>query len=172
MNEELLTVLGSHANVRGLVLVAESALREESGLTRENLAAYVRELESDGCIEVLAPLPFLVLRLHSWSGRRSKTSDSSLSAYSSKLLHKQHVNSSYRQPGAHRPIDQALLIEILETLGEADGKSFEKALELYSSHVIRKALDRVRRAKDIRKNRTALFRHLLPRLARQERTSE
>jgi hypothetical protein len=65
-------------------------------------------------------------------------------------------------------VDPRLLGEILETLGETDERSFEKAVELYSPHVIRLALDRVRRAKGIRKSRTALFRHLLPRLARDE----
>lgn len=75
------------------------------------------------------------------------------------------MNSSYRRFGARWPIDETLLKEILETLGERDGKPFEKAVELYAPHVIRTALDRVRRAKGVRKNRTALFRHLLPRLA-------
>ncbi len=78
------------------------------------------------------------------------------------------MNSSYRPSPAHEPIDEALLQEILETLGETDGHAFERAVVLYSPHVIRLALNRVRRAKGIRKSRTALFRHLLPRLARDE----
>ena len=73
------------------------------------------------------------------------------------------MKASYRPKGDEPASD--LLREILETLGETDAASFEKAVELYSPHVIRTALDRVRRARGIRKSRTALFRHLLPRLA-------
>lgn len=170
MTEQLLTALQSHANATGVVLVAEENLTRELRASRSDVEAALQRLGRSGLIEVLAPLPFLVARLRgSWRGKHGKRSDSAPSAYSAiQLSHSQHVNSSYRRAGAHWPIDAALLKEVLETLGETDGKSFEKAVELYSPHVIRLALDRVRRAKEIRKSRTALFRHLLPRLARDE----
>jgi hypothetical protein len=77
------------------------------------------------------------------------------------------LKDSYRPGGESATPERDLLTEILETLGETDAAAFEKAVELYSPHMIRTALDRVRRAKNIRKSRTALFRHLLPRLARE-----
>lgn len=166
MTEQLLAVLQSHANARGVVLVSEESLRDDVPASRGEVEATLAKLATAGFIEILAPLPFLVLRLRSWSGRKVNPRESEPPAYSA--IPKQQLNSSYRRPGAHWPVDRALLTEILETLGEGDGKSFEKAVELYSPHVIRIALDRVRRAKGIRKNRTALFRHLLPRLARDE----
>jgi hypothetical protein len=54
--------------------------------------------------------------------------------------------------------------EILETLGETDATTFEGAIKNFSPEVIRKALDRVRRTRSLRKNRTALFRYLLTKL--------
>lgn len=166
MTEQFLAVLQSHANARGIVLVAEEALTRDSSASRGEVESALAKLEDAGLVEVLAPLPFLVLRLRSWSGKNVRSSQPAPAAYSA--IHTKQLNSSYRRAGAHWPVDRALLTEILETLGESDGKSFEEAVELYSPHVIRTALDRVRRAKGIRKNRTALFRHLLPRLARDE----
>jgi hypothetical protein len=61
--------------------------------------------------------------------------------------------------------DEALLGEILETLGETDRTSFEGAIKNFAPDVIRKALDRVRRTTSVRKNRTALFRYLLTKLS-------
>jgi hypothetical protein len=170
MTERLLAALQSRTNDRGLMLASEDALCDELRVTPATLGEELQKLEAFRLVEVLAPLPFLVARLRgTWPGSKAKTPDSGLSAYSAiQLLNKQQLNSSYRRTGAHWPIDAALLGEILETLGETDGKSFEKAVELYSPHVIRTALDRVRRARGIRKNRTALFRHLLPRLAHDE----
>lgn len=125
---------------------------------------------SVGLLEVLAPLPYLVLRLRTWPGKRREPHETGVTAYSSLELpsQSQRLNSSYRPPPTKYPADPQLLREILETLGESDGASFTKAVELYSPHVIRLTLDRVRHARDIRKSRTALFRHLLPRLARHE----
>jgi hypothetical protein len=169
IEERLLIVLRERASTRGIVPVRGDVLAKEVEASQEDVGAAVDKLARAGLLEILAPFPFLVLRLRTWSGKNAKTPDSLPSAYSAiQLSHSQHVNSSYRRPGAHWPIDAALLHEILETVGEADGKSFEKAVELYSPHVIRLALDRVRRTKGIRKSRTALFRHLLPRLARDE----
>jgi hypothetical protein len=170
MTDGLFQNLSRRANHRGLVVARDVTLLEDLHVSRAELGAALLKLENAGLVETLSPLPFLVVRLKTWPGERASEADSESSAYSAiQLLNKQLSNSSYRHAGAHWPIDGALLAEILETLGETDGKSFEKAVELYSPHVIRKALDRVRRAKGIRKSRTALFRHLLPRLVRDER---
>jgi len=168
MTEQLLQALLRRANARGLVIVRESVLTEELGIDQDAFRTEVRELEGRKEIKVLSSPPFLAAKLLKWSGKRSNAAESQPSAYSAiQLSNTQQLNSSYRRTGAHWPVDAALLREILETLGETDAKSFEKAVELYSPHVIRTALDRVRRAKGIRKSRTALFRHLLPRLARE-----
>lgn len=166
MTEQLLAALQRRTNARGLVIAGEAGLLEELHVTRETLRAAVEALARGGTIEVLSALPFFIGK---WSSSTPTAADAGPKPYSAiQLLQPQEHNSSYRRAGAHWPIDAALLQEILDTLGERDGKSFEKAVELYSPHIIRTALDRVRRAKGIRKSRTALFRHLLPRLARDE----
>ena len=157
MRGPLLHWLQAHANGRGVVLgrseVIEAELEAASDVLRQELTA----LEREGVVEIIAPLPFLVLRLKKWSGRGQQ----STFAYSSLLSHNRLIESeSYR----HDP----LLREILETLGETDVKAFAPVLEHYSPQIIRTALRRVRRARGIRKSRTALFRHLLPRLAQAE----
>ena len=169
MTERLLACLESHANNRGIVLAAEEALLRELGADRDAVSAELERLERASLVELLAPLPFLVLRLKKWSGHREKAAESRPSAYSypKQLLHKQQLKESYRPDDQAPATTATLLRELLDTLGETDAGSFEKAVELYSPHVIRTALDRVRRARDIRKSRTALFRHLLPRLARE-----
>jgi len=151
-----------------MVVIAEEALLREVGADHETTSAGLTKLERAGLVEILTPLPFLVVKLsRKWPGRGVNTGISSHSAYSySKLLQPKQLKNSYRQGGPVEEPPSNLLREILETLGESDPSSFEKAVELYSPQVIRTALDRVRRARGIRKSRTALFRHLLPRLAR------
>lgn len=171
MTERLLACLESHANNRGVVIAGEEALLRELAAGREVVASELGKLERAGFVEVLSPFPFLVLKLKKWSGERANAGESGVSAYShsKQLLQQQQLKDSYRQgrEGEIASVDQGLLREILETLGETDAASFEKAVELYSPHVIHTALNRVRRARGIRKSRTALFRHLLPRLARE-----
>jgi hypothetical protein len=158
------------SNFRGLLSRHIDNLAADLSVSTERIERWLKRLTDAGLTEIQSPAPFLVIKLGMWSDRDVKSVDSPPPTYSPaiELLHTKQLNSSYRQSGAHWPIDAALLGEILETLGETDGKSFEKAVDLYSPHVIRSALDRVRRAKGIRKSRTALFRHLLPRLARDE----
>jgi len=167
MTEVVLLALRRRANREDLVIVRESALLEELRLQPAEVTSALRSLEDQHVLRVLSPLPFLVLKLtRSWSGESQESTETAPSAYSysKQLLHKQQLQDSYRRndPSA----DDGLLKEMLETLGETDPSSFRKAIENYSPSVIRTALDRVRRAKSIRKNRTALFRHLLPRIAR------
>ena len=157
MRGPLLHWLQAHANGRGVVLGRSDAMEAELEASPDALGHELTALEREGVVEILAPLPFLVLRLKKWSGRGQQ----SAFAYSSLLSHNRLIESeSYR----HEP----LLHEILETLGETDVKAFAPVLEHYSPQIIRTALRRVRRARGIRKSRTALFRHLLPRLAQAE----
>ena len=164
--------LNSHANKRGMVVITEETLLREIGANNERASTELAKLERAGLLEILTPLPFLVLKLRKWPGRAEEAEVSSYSAYSyPKLLQPKQLKDSYRPEREDHASDPRLLQEILETLGETDHSSFEKAVELYSPAVIRAALDRVRRAQGIRKSRTALFRHLLPRLARESQHS-
>jgi len=172
MTGRLLACLNSHASNRGMVVITEETLLRELGTGHEAASVELAKLERAGLVEILTPLPFLVLKLRKWPGKGTNTGISSHSAYSySKLLQAKQLNNSYRQGGQAEEPPIKLLQEILETLGESDPSSFEKVVELYSPRVIRTALDRVRRTKGIRKSRTALFRHLLPRIARENQLS-
>ena len=167
MTEKLLAFLESRANHRGRVITAERALLEHLNITRDALGAGLSALERAGTIEILTPLPFLVVKLPSWPSRPGAPAKSATPAYGypKQLLHTQEMKDSYRAEVA--VTSNGLLQEILEVLGEEDPAGFQKAVELYAPHVIRTALDRVRRARTIRKSRTALFRHLLPRIAKE-----
>lgn len=74
------------------------------------------------------------------------------------------MKESYRPPGYEA---EALLSEILATLGESDPTTFRGALRAYSPIIIRTTLARIRKMKHVRKSRTALFRFLLPRIGRE-----
>jgi len=167
IEERLLICLRGRSNDRGVVSVRGDVLAKEVEASQEDLGTALDKLARAGLVEILAPFPFFVVRLRKWSGKDAKSDESAPNAYShsKQLFHSQHVKASYRPKGGGEQPASDLLREILETLGETDATSFEKAVELYSPHVIRTALDRVRRARGIRKSRTALFRHLLPRLA-------
>ena len=173
IEERLLARLREHANTRGLAMVRVELLLGELETSPDILASTLRKLGQAGLIDVLTPGNFLVIKLRKWPGGEpepartaSKTGTLAVRAYSyPKLLHNR-LNNSYGQGAPGTVPANSLLAEILETLGETDATSFEKAVELYSPKIIRTALARVRRAQGIRKSRTALFRHLLPRLAK------
>ena len=159
------------SNYRGLLSRNIDKLAADLSVTTDRIDRWLKRLADAGLIEVQSPPPFLVIKLGMWSDSDPKSKDSQRRGYSypAKLLHKQLLKESYSQAGAASGSSehQELVREILGTLGETDAASFEKAVELYSPSIIRAALLRVRRAQDIRKSRTALFRHLLPRIARE-----
>lgn len=157
MEDHLLAQLRARANPRGVVTVRGEVVAAEVGVTPEDLRLVLAKLERAGFLQVLAPLPFLVLKLHLWPGHGPKRPN----AYSSQSINHKHIDKSHRHPA-----DAALLREILDTLGETDGSSFEGAIRHFAPGVIRTALDRVRRTKSLRKNRTALFRYLLVKLTK------
>lgn len=160
IEEQLLARLRERSNSRGIVPVAGETLVREVKSTEEEVGAALDKLERAGLLRILAPFPFLVLKLRSWSGSSTKQGDSRPLAYSHSKLSNNQLLKSYRPS-----CDDALLREILDTLGETDPTSFEGAVRNFPPDVIRKALDRVRRARSLRKNRTALFRYLLTRLS-------
>jgi hypothetical protein len=160
IERRLLARLQERANARGIVPVRGDVLAAEIGAPTEEVGTALDKLEQAGLLTILAPFPFLVLRLRSWSGKSTEPRDSRASGYSYSKLSSNHMNESYR-----RPADAALLGEILDTLGETDPTTFEGAIKNFAPDVIRKALDRVRRTRSLRKNRTALFRYLLTKLS-------
>lgn len=174
--QRLIAVLEQHATVSGLALVRSDALAATLETTPELVLAALDKLTAADVIEVLTPGRFLVIRLRTWPGREPepaktapKTGAAQHHAYGyPKLLHNR-LNNSYRPDPQVAGSTSGLLKEILETLGETEAASFTKAVELYSPKVIRTALARVRRAEHIRTSRTALFRHLLPILAKESR---
>lgn len=160
IEQRLLARLQERANARGIVPVRGDTLAAEISARPEEVGAALDKLERAGLLTILAPFPFLVLRLRSWSGKSTKPSEARPAGYSYSQLSSKRLNESYRQGG-----DETLLREILETLGETDPTTFEGAIKNFAPDVIRKALDRVRRTKSLRKNRTALFRYLLTKLS-------
>jgi hypothetical protein len=160
IEERLLASLKRHATARGMVLLREEVLLREVGATREDAVLALDKCERAGLVTILSPFPFLVLRLRSWSGMTTKPRDSRPTGYSYSLLSNNRLNESHRRSG-----DDALLREILNTLGVTDSTTFEGAVRNFPPEVIRKALDRVRRTRSLRKNRTALFRYLLTKLS-------
>ncbi|MEO7867225.1 MAG: hypothetical protein ABIU54_06275 [Candidatus Eisenbacteria bacterium] len=174
MKDQLLATLALHANVHGLAVASEATLLKELSVPREVMIRALVGLEADGSVTVLAPLPFLVCKLRKWTGEGERSRETAPidgpfvdRAYSyQSSLSQERLKDSYRQP------EGELMQELLTALGESDPTSFEGALRSYSPSVIRAALERIRRMKHIRKNPTAVFRFLLPRLAKEhQRTS-
>ena len=163
MTEQILQELQRRTNHRDFVIVRGSVLLDELRVTPEVLEAAIRKLEADRLIEILSPLPFLVVK---WPGKRSKSLNPEDNAYSfqSSLSQSKHLKESYRSTKVER---DALLQEILDTLGESDPTTFRGAVHSYPPGVIRTALARIRRMKNVKKNPTAVFRFLLPRIAQE-----
>lgn len=161
MTERVLQALGRRTDHRDLVIVREAVLLEELRITSDVLRAAIAKLGKDRLLEVLSPLPFLVVK---WSVKRPKSPDSHENAYSfeSSLSQSERLKESYRPTRAE---PEALLQEILDTLGETDPTTFRGAIRSYPPGVIRTTLARIRKMKNIQKNPTAVFRFLLPRIA-------
>jgi len=117
IEERLLICLRGRANARGVVPVRANALASEVEASQDDVRAALENLARAGLVEILAPFPFLVVKLRKWSGEAVKTADSAPSAYSypKQLFHSQHLKASYR-PKGEEPASE-LLHEILETLG-------------------------------------------------------
>lgn len=160
IERRLLARLQERANARGIVPIRGDLLAAEIGAPAEEVGAALDMLEQAGLLTILAPFPFLVLRLRSWPGMSTEPRESRPLGYSYSKLSSKRLIESYR-----RPADTTLLREILGTLGETDPTTFEGAIKNFAPEVIRKALDRVRRTRSLRKNRTALFRYLLTKLS-------
>lgn len=173
MTNRLLTTLEARANSRGLLLANEATLAVESWYSTDMLRQQLATLEASGVLEILTPPPFLVIRLKVWSGKgresskapnESRVREHRAHSYS---LHNQSIDKSKAIAEVDRGVGEgeALLKEILATLGETDPATFRGVLGHYPVATISAALKRVRATPPgkIRKSRTALFRYLLAR---------
>ncbi len=153
----------SVCNHRGLVCRRLEKLAEEVGASEEQVQAWLGVLHGAGLIRPETPAPFLVIRIASWPGE----GENNASPYGYRFTQSRESKSNSNSDG-HSPVDPELMREVLETLGETDPAPFNGALEHYAPALIRKALEKVRSAGQIRTSRTALFRYLLPKLDRHE----
>ncbi len=173
--ERLLAALQSHANHRGVALVAEAVLLRESGLSRDVITSTLEKLERAGLVEVVSPLPFLVARLRgSWSASRfSRERNKQQSSSSSASVHIEVPVSSRAAAATQQSEDggagegEPLLEQVLAALGpEADRDEFRTILAGHHAALIHRCLRRVEATKTVRVSRAALFRSLLQKLSR------
>lgn len=169
MTEGLFEILRDRANGRGLVMMREGRLRKELNATESELRTGLKKLEESALIEILAPGPFLVLKLRIWPGKRENAPNADAIPYSYSFQSNLSQSKQLKRSNSYSKTEgtPSLLKDILDTLGESDPNLFRQAIEHYPESVIRTALARVRSAKSIHKNRTALFRYLLPRIAKE-----
>lgn len=172
MTGRLLDYLQGHANADGLVLASEMRMIARLKTSHEHLVEALKELESQGKIDILSPLPLLVLKLRSWSGSSSSRvrNEQQISSHAARVHSEVPVSS--RAAAATQQEDGgvgegvALLGEVLAALGpEADPAEFRQILADYHPALIRRCLNRVLTTKTIRVSRAALFRSLLQKLS-------
>lgn len=175
MREPLLATLIRHANHRGLILASEPTLLRERGGAPAELREELMALEEARQVEVLAPLPFLVLRLVSWSGSsRDPARNSPMKGSSPAVVHRKvPVSSSSAAAAAATHEDGGageggrLLEEVLAALGPEAGRAeFAAILKGRPPALIRRCLQRVEATARIRVSKPALFRSLLAKLSR------
>lgn len=174
MTERLVHALTSRVNRHGRVIASQDALCRELRTSPDTLENGLRQLSEARVVDILSPLPFLVLRLRSWPGSsrdhlRNKQPNSSAKAD----LHSEVPVSSSAAAAATQPREvggagegEALLQEVLAVLGpEADREEFRAILAGHGAAVIHRCLSRVQATQAIRVSRAALFRSLLRRLS-------
>ncbi len=173
MIERLLAILESRANHHGRVIAREPVLLSALDTSHDALAQLISVLVRDRVIEVLAPLPFLVIKLLKSSGKktRSATVGADSTAESPSALRgpvsKQAAAASSKQEDGGAEEGEVLLADVLAALGETDAIEFRAIVASYPAAVIRHALRRVALTppSQIRKSKAALFRFLLAKLA-------
>jgi len=151
----------SLSNDRGVALCRLDRLAADLQCSEEEVQGWLGVLHGAGLIEPTTPPPFLVIRLRFWSGEAANAAESA-AAYSNSFQAIQRRESKSNSNSSKRVDErEALLQEILETVGESDPTQFRAVLDLYAPDVIRAVIGRVRMAGEIRKSKTALFRFLL-----------
>ncbi len=169
----LCAVLRERANHRGLVLTRAPVLQEALRCSFEELYRALAQVSISEPIEILTPLPYLVLAfrprmlpgMHRETAKTPANASRSLARGYSYSFHNQSIDQSkaiaIEDGGAGE--GGTLLQEILETLGERDPAPFRGVLDHHAPERIRTVLKRVRATppERLKKSRTALFRFLL-----------
>lgn len=176
MEGQLLALLRARANHRGLVLARQDRLCAELGCSPEALAAGLNELVARRSVEILTPLPYLILALlpRSWSGRSTARARNPPQSRSKSRPSQEEVPVSSSEAAAVFKKEEGgageeggLLAEALAVLGSGnDATEVATLLKRYSPSLIRRCLRRVRATASIRTSRLALFRALLLKLTR------
>ena len=165
------------SNHRGTICRHIGKLAEDLSVPEQQIDEWLKRLTEAGLIEIQSPAPFLVIKLGLWSDASSPSSEEppESSTPDAAVQSEAPVRSdsysnaiaaiSYRGDGGQGE-GEALLGEILSTLGESDAAQFRPVLGHYPPSAIRQALRRVATtpANQIRKSKTALFRYLLGKL--------
>lgn len=160
------------ANHRGLVSRNADRVRRALAIADSDFDRWLDRLSRDRLIELKSRPPFLVARLTAWPAvGLSEAEDVSFPSAKPRPIEEQgyshglsnNAEAIAMEDGGAGEGGEALLAEILDTLGESDPADFRRVLEVYSAETIRDALERVRRvpAERVRKSKTALFRYLL-----------
>jgi hypothetical protein len=173
MTARLLSQLQANANHRDVVLLRESVLLEALQTQRDALSAGLAELETAAEIRILSPLPFLVLKLKKWSGRkpdvganRPRLQQPQLGVHGEVPVSSSAAAAAMRQEDGGAGEGEALLEEVLEALGpSADREEFAQVLNGRSRELVRRCLRRVQATKSVRVSKAALFSSLLQRLS-------
>jgi hypothetical protein len=170
MTDKVLLALRRRTNHRDLVIVRETTLLDEIRIASQDLRNALDRLVSDRVIEILSPLPFLVIK---WSGSRAdRVQDEQQSSLDRSSAIEVPVSSAAaaakQQPedGGAGEGGALLLEEVLGVLGpEADRSEFREILSGHPAALIHRCLKRVEATKSIRVSKAALFRSLLSKLA-------
>jgi hypothetical protein len=170
MTEQVLQALRGRFNHRGIVIVREAALLDEMKIAPQDLRSALDRLVSDRVIEILSPLPFLVVK---WSGsgaaRVRNEQQSSLdrpSAMEVPVSSAAAAAKQQREDGGAGEGGVRFLDEVLAVLGpDADRDEFREILAGCPAALIHRCLKRVEATKQIRVSKAALFRSLLNKLA-------
>ncbi len=164
------------ANHRGLVSRNAERITRPLAIADADIVRWLGRLDTEGLVEVKSRPPFLVARLTAWSGSGPALHENTgiPSARSASVEEPRYSNSlSSNLETATEAIaiadggvgegGEALLREILDTLGETDADAFRRVVGVYPAETILDVLDRVRRVptERVRKSKTALFRYLL-----------
>jgi hypothetical protein len=176
MTSRLLALLQARAGRHGLVLARGAQLEAQLRCSPDHLSRALDELVAARRVEILAPMPYLVLAFlpRPWSGIKTAPGHEPQQISSNARPSQEEVpvsSSSYAAAIQSREVGvagegEALLAEVLGALGpEADRDEFRTILARYSPSLVRRCLRRVMATKAIRVSRTALFRSLLIKLS-------
>jgi len=183
MRDRLLDLLQQRANHRGQVVARAAWLQDELDCSFEDVAVALNLLVSEGQLEVLSPLPWLIAKVqmpgralahreHSWSGSSPARvhSEQQISREAADAYIEVPVSSAAAAATQQREVGgagegEALLEHVLAVLGpEADRDEFRAILAGHDPALIDRCLKRVLVTKSIRVSRAALFRSLLAKL--------